>query len=153
MNNIGHSSANDTKSPDNHSPQNSNGGQTISVNVGSSKNLLQEKVLASSETSAYGLQATSERGDYKTGSNMETTGDVRLNGSEVVSLLKPETPRSSKSSADIPICAYCNKPIISHNTCRCSCLDIKDKTKGEEKMKESRLLLNCIVKLEGVLVR
>ena len=82
------------------SQQDCKGGQTISDNVGSSRNPLQGKVLTSSESSAYGLQATMEHSDYKTTSNMETTGDVRLKSPEVVSLLSDGTPRSSKSPAD-----------------------------------------------------
>lgn len=85
------------------SPQNCKGGQTISDNVGSWKNSLQGEVSAPSETSAYGLQATSERSDYKTGSNMETTGDVRLKSQQVVSLISDGTSRSSKSSVDISL--------------------------------------------------
>lgn len=90
------------KKYENHSQQNSNEGQTISDNMGSPKNSVHGKVSASSETRAYGLQATLEQSDYKSGSNMETIGDVRLKSSEVVSLLNDGTSRSSKSSADTP---------------------------------------------------
>jgi len=80
--------------------QDCKGGQTISDNVGSSRNSINGKVLATSESRAKDLLATSERSDEKSVSNMETTGDVRLKPAEDVSLLNGGTPRSSKSPAD-----------------------------------------------------
>lgn len=81
-----------------HSQQ-SNVGANHFCNLGSQKNSMHRKVSAPSESRVYGLQATSERSDYKTVSNMETSGDVRLKSEQVVNLINDGTTRSS-STAD-----------------------------------------------------